>query len=172
MDKEYQIISGQKQETLIPEKVLASMRLETHSLLDALLVTDPQGYWKIHAICQEENPALFFSPRTVEIEKARSICHQCPVWTDCLEYAFNHPLEAGILGGLTQNERFALLTLLEQQGTSYEEKQNHELEHHTDGYTYPILIFDSFSQQYTLSLGQTVLQNKSPNHYTSPTSES
>ncbi|MGX1248614.1 hypothetical protein RKD48_001125 [Streptomyces ambofaciens] len=66
--------------------------------------------WRDQAACRTEDPDLFFpagteGPSSLQIEKAKAVCRRCPVAEACLAYAFNHPVNDGIFGGLTAGER-------------------------------------------------------------------
>lgn len=39
---------------------------------------------------------------------AKTVCHTCPVISDCLDYALTHREERGIWGGLSPRERRTL----------------------------------------------------------------
>ncbi|KII00545.1 transcription factor WhiB [Streptomonospora alba] len=55
---------------------------------------------------------LFFGPdgerqpeREIRERKAKEICAQCPVRTECLDYAISRPEKYGTWGGLNEDER-------------------------------------------------------------------
>lgn len=71
----------------------------------------PDLGWMSYAACHGEDIELFFGPagerereRTLRERVAKSICYQCPVRTDCLEYALADP-QKGVWGGLNHDER-------------------------------------------------------------------
>ena len=69
--------------------------------------------WVHRARCKDEDPELFFpigttGPAAVQIEKARAICTQCGVRAECLEWAMATSQDAGVWGGLSEEERRAL----------------------------------------------------------------
>ncbi|GHH94105.1 WhiB family transcriptional regulator [Streptomyces capillispiralis] len=70
--------------------------------------------WSERANCREADPDLFFpigdrGPTLVQIERAKAVCHDCPVLERCLDWALRSgPLE-GIWGGTTEGERRALM---------------------------------------------------------------
>lgn len=69
--------------------------------------------WLHRARCKDEDPELFFpigtsGPAAVQIEMAKSICMLCPVRSECLEWAMATGQEAGVWGGLSEDERRAL----------------------------------------------------------------
>lgn len=60
--------------------------------------------------CAGEDPELFFAvsdvgPGARQVEQAKAVCARCPVRSDCLAYALDAGLDAGIFGGLTEVER-------------------------------------------------------------------
>jgi WhiB family transcriptional regulator, redox-sensing transcriptional regulator len=69
--------------------------------------------WQLRAACRGPESALFFPPTSPERKeerderegKAKAICRQCPVRTECLEYALSIREPHGIWGGLTEAER-------------------------------------------------------------------
>ena len=60
--------------------------------------------------CKDVDTNLFFSELKSKIEKAKTICNSCPVKSECLEFALNDGIEFGIFGGVTANERKALVS--------------------------------------------------------------
>jgi WhiB family redox-sensing transcriptional regulator len=69
--------------------------------------------WVHRARCTTEDPELFFpigtaGPAAVQIERARSVCMQCPVRVECLEWAIATAQDAGVWGGTSEEERRAL----------------------------------------------------------------
>ncbi|MFF9814978.1 WhiB family transcriptional regulator [Streptomyces sp. NPDC014006] len=70
--------------------------------------------WLDLAACRFEDPELFF-PLTEDgaslpqIERARQICHRCPVIRECRTAAVRHGESDGVWGGLTARQRKALL---------------------------------------------------------------
>lgn len=72
---------------------------------------DPAEMWWIaHARCLGEDPELFFpvgtgpDARSQEAE-AKAVCAGCPVREDCLEWSLRTFQDAGIWGGLGEEER-------------------------------------------------------------------
>lgn len=63
------------------------------------------------ASCAEVQPDLFFSEtgNHIETRLAKSVCAQCPVIEQCLEYALAYRMEFGVWGGLSSQERKSLL---------------------------------------------------------------
>lgn len=71
--------------------------------------------WQQLGLCRTMNPELFFHPeaergpsRLARIERAKTICAQCPVLPECREHALRVREPYGIWGGLTEEERAAL----------------------------------------------------------------
>lgn len=67
-------------------------------------------WWIGAARCIGEDPELFFpvgSPEFVlaEIERARAVCAACPVRPECLEWSLVTCQDAGVWGGLDEEER-------------------------------------------------------------------
>jgi WhiB family transcriptional regulator, redox-sensing transcriptional regulator len=69
--------------------------------------------WVHHARCKDEDPELFFpvgttGPATAQMAAAKAICMSCPVRAECLEWAMATGQDAGVWGGLSEDERRAL----------------------------------------------------------------
>jgi WhiB family redox-sensing transcriptional regulator len=69
--------------------------------------------WRHHAACRDEDPELFFpigntGPALLQIEEAKSVCRRCPVREECLQFALETGQDAGVWGGLSEDERRAL----------------------------------------------------------------
>ena len=69
--------------------------------------------WVHRARCKDEDPELFFpigttGPAAAQIDAAKSVCMQCPVRVECLEWALATGQDAGVWGGLSEDERRAL----------------------------------------------------------------
>ncbi|MFF4321643.1 WhiB family transcriptional regulator [Streptomyces sp. NPDC001568] len=72
--------------------------------------------WQSRAACRELGSAPFFHPagergeeREERDEAAKRICGTCPVRAACLEHALQTREPFGVWGGLTEEERRALL---------------------------------------------------------------
>ena len=66
--------------------------------------------WSDQAACLHEDPELFFpasstGPAGAQIEEAKAVCGHCPVLDACFSYALQSGQDAGIWGGLTEEER-------------------------------------------------------------------
>ncbi|MGW1469133.1 WhiB family transcriptional regulator [Streptomyces sp. NPDC002308] len=69
--------------------------------------------WRTRAACREEDPDLFFpigstGPALVQTEDAKAVCGTCPVREQCLRWALDNNQDAGVWGGLAEDERRAL----------------------------------------------------------------
>jgi WhiB family transcriptional regulator, redox-sensing transcriptional regulator len=69
--------------------------------------------WVHRARCKDEDPELFFpigttGPAASQTDAAKAICMQCEVRTECLEWAMATGQDAGVWGGLSEDERRAL----------------------------------------------------------------
>lgn len=69
--------------------------------------------WRDRAACLDEDPELFFpigntGPALQQIEEAKAICRTCPVIDECLRFALENGQDAGVWGGLSEDERRAL----------------------------------------------------------------
>lgn len=61
--------------------------------------------WEGLPACQDENTELWFSLDPAEKLAAKTICRQCPITDDCLEYSIEKRIYYGIWGGLDEIER-------------------------------------------------------------------
>lgn len=69
--------------------------------------------WRHQAICRDEDPELFFpvgttGPALLQIAEAKAVCRRCPVATQCLQWALASGQDAGVWGGMSEDERRAL----------------------------------------------------------------
>ena len=66
--------------------------------------------WRHNAVCRDEDPELFFpvgnsGPALAQIADAKLVCNRCPVTTECLSWALNTGQDAGVWGGMSEDER-------------------------------------------------------------------
>ncbi len=66
--------------------------------------------WRADAACRDADPELFFPEGEIrsaraQVKAAKLICRGCPVSVMCLGWALASGQEAGIWGGLTEDER-------------------------------------------------------------------
>ena len=69
--------------------------------------------WRSRAACLEKDPELFFplsntGPTLLQIEEAKAVCRSCPVVDTCLQWALESGQDAGVWGGMSEDERRAL----------------------------------------------------------------
>jgi WhiB family redox-sensing transcriptional regulator len=64
--------------------------------------------WVARALCLSRDPDDLFV-RGAAQRQATVICRHCPVRAECLADALDNQMEFGIWGGLTENQRRALL---------------------------------------------------------------
>ena len=69
--------------------------------------------WRHRAACLDEDPELFFpigntGPALLQIEEAKAVCRSCDVRVECLDWAMETGQDAGVWGGLSEDERRAL----------------------------------------------------------------
>jgi WhiB family transcriptional regulator, redox-sensing transcriptional regulator len=69
--------------------------------------------WRHNAACRDEDPELFFpvgtsGPAILQVAQAKSVCHRCPAASDCLTWALQSGQDAGVWGGMSEDERRAL----------------------------------------------------------------
>jgi WhiB family redox-sensing transcriptional regulator len=84
----------------------------------------PSWGWQDDAACRGEDLVLFFGPhaerqpeRDARERKAKAICAQCPVRSECLDYALSGPEKYGLYGGLNPDERVSVRRRLLRTGT-------------------------------------------------------
>lgn len=69
--------------------------------------------WRLQAACIDEDPELFFpvgstGPALDQTERAKAVCQTCRVVEPCLEWALETNQDAGVWGGLSEDERRSL----------------------------------------------------------------
>ncbi|HEY3485763.1 MAG TPA: WhiB family transcriptional regulator [Ilumatobacteraceae bacterium] len=79
-------------------------------LASSLALAAADDGWRDHALCRDTDPDLFFPVGTtgnalVQIEHAKAVCGQCPVTSDCLDFALSTNQDSGVWGGLSEEER-------------------------------------------------------------------
>jgi WhiB family redox-sensing transcriptional regulator len=70
--------------------------------------------WRHRAACRDEDPELFFpigttGPALLQVEDAKAVCRRCSVIDDCLAWSIESGQEAGVWGGLAEDERRAVI---------------------------------------------------------------
>jgi WhiB family redox-sensing transcriptional regulator len=71
---------------------------------------DERMEWVAAARCIGEEPELFFPvgstrPAVQQTERAKAICRDCAVIVECLEWSLATAQDAGVWGGLSEEER-------------------------------------------------------------------
>lgn len=69
--------------------------------------------WRHQAACLNEDPELFFpigssGAALAQAEQAKRICRSCDVVETCLKWALDTNQDAGVWGGLGEDERRAI----------------------------------------------------------------
>jgi WhiB family redox-sensing transcriptional regulator len=69
--------------------------------------------WRHRAACRDEDPELFFpvgnsGPALLQIAEAKTVCRRCPMVSGCLSWALESGQDAGVWGGMSEDERRAL----------------------------------------------------------------
>ncbi|EEZ76934.1 transcription factor WhiB [Actinomyces sp. oral taxon 848 str. F0332] len=69
--------------------------------------------WRHRAACLTEDPELFFpignsGPAIAQVEQAKRVCNRCAVQDICLKWALDTGQDAGVWGGLSEEERRSL----------------------------------------------------------------
>jgi len=64
--------------------------------------------WPVQAACRGMDPDALFVDGPAQ-DKAKSVCAACPVRTECLADALDNRISFGVWGGMTEQERRALL---------------------------------------------------------------
>jgi WhiB family redox-sensing transcriptional regulator len=66
--------------------------------------------WRDQAACRTVEPDLFFpigtsGPARGQLAEAKSVCHGCPVASECLAWALETGQNSGVWGGMSEDER-------------------------------------------------------------------
>ena len=69
--------------------------------------------WRDRAACLDKDPELFFpigntGPALLQIEEAKAVCRRCEVIETCLKLAIDSGQDAGVFGGLSEDQRRSL----------------------------------------------------------------
>jgi WhiB family redox-sensing transcriptional regulator len=76
-------------------------------------VSPAPATWRDRAACLGEDPELFFpegnaGPALLQLEEAKAVCRRCAVAETCLKWALESGQDAGVWGGMSEDERRAL----------------------------------------------------------------
>ena len=80
-------------------------------MIEPRLRHDPrESVWVERAACIDEDPELFFpvgstGPAVEQAERAKAVCGACAVRGECLRWALDTCQDAGVWGGLDEEER-------------------------------------------------------------------
>jgi WhiB family redox-sensing transcriptional regulator len=69
--------------------------------------------WRHRAVCRDEDPELFFpigtsGPALLQVEQAKAVCRRCSAVDECLQWALESGQDAGVWGGMSEEERRAV----------------------------------------------------------------
>jgi WhiB family redox-sensing transcriptional regulator len=69
--------------------------------------------WRHRAACRDEDPELFFpigttGPALLQVDEAKAVCNRCDAVDECLSWALSSDQDAGVWGGLSEDERRAV----------------------------------------------------------------
>jgi WhiB family redox-sensing transcriptional regulator len=67
-----------------------------------------QPQWESEAACRQHPTAWWFRSDEPESVEAFLICQECPVATECLEFALDHPALVGIWAATSTHDRVRL----------------------------------------------------------------
>ncbi len=65
--------------------------------------------WMATGLCTNLPPSTFFPRDGSGVDVARKICFDCPVQTQCLDYALANRIDHGVWGGCSERERRRIL---------------------------------------------------------------
>ncbi len=74
-------------------------------LVEALQAEGLDMAWQDFANCRGADPDLFFPERGASTRVAKTICRECSVQAECLEFAIVSSEKFGIWGGMSERER-------------------------------------------------------------------
>jgi WhiB family redox-sensing transcriptional regulator len=96
---------------------------------------DPAETWWVElARCRDEDPDLFFpigtsEAATAQTEHAITICRQCPVRPECLEWSLDSCQDAGVWGGFGEEDRRQIRRIRRRHAASSAATRNGSPEH-------------------------------------------
>lgn len=66
-----------------------------------------QEPWMVQALCAQVDPDLFYAEKSewAKTIRAKLVCRQCPVRSECLSYALENNEMHGVWGGMTPTQR-------------------------------------------------------------------
>ena len=102
-------------------------------MIEPTFKRDPRGSWWIeHSRCIGEDPELFFpvGSRGTAIEqtqRAIAVCMDCPVRAQCLEWALDTCQDAGVWGGMGEEDRREIRRARRRAAAEAAPRSDHEL---------------------------------------------
>ena len=75
--------------------------------------------WRLAAACHSADPDLFFPVSSTgrsldQVTQAKRICAGCPVQPECLAFALRTRQAHGVWGGLSEQERYLIGSVLDE----------------------------------------------------------
>jgi WhiB family redox-sensing transcriptional regulator len=70
-----------------------------------MLTNTIEKKWTRQSACRGLDPMIFYPVSDEEAGAAQSVCAECPVQVDCLEYALENRERDGVWGGATERDR-------------------------------------------------------------------
>ncbi len=64
--------------------------------------------WQIDGLCREADPVLWYPDHEVDAGPAVQICQDCPVLTQCRDWAMKRHEVYGVWGGMSERDRAAI----------------------------------------------------------------
>ncbi len=65
--------------------------------------------WMAEGNCAHRDPSTFFPSDGVGVDSAKKVCTDCPVQSQCLEYALTNRIDHGVWGGTSERQRRRIL---------------------------------------------------------------
>jgi WhiB family redox-sensing transcriptional regulator len=78
-------------------------------LTDDIAVGPQNNRWMALGKCRDMDPSVFFPSDGVGVRTAQLICAECPMKSQCLEYALDNRMDDGVWGGTSERERRRIL---------------------------------------------------------------
>jgi WhiB family redox-sensing transcriptional regulator len=80
------------------------------SVATGIALAQDRGDWRAESACRDTDPDLFFpvgttGPAIEQIDAAKAVCAECPVQSQCLEFALATNQDSGVWGGTSEDER-------------------------------------------------------------------
>lgn len=85
------------------EKLVSDQSLSLETGLESKSSLEEE--WKLLGVCRTVDPELWFPEDSSNCRVAKRTCRECPVISECLEYAILNNEKYGVWGGLTPTER-------------------------------------------------------------------